>query len=181
MSLTIIIVDKIGELKTLNVKNYCEQELYKKCGFKKDTNFFLQTTWNIILDNVNYSISMYGKTDGKKNFENTCKFPYPINDKIFYGSCALVASLGENKVNLSIDLWKQLNQQIISQSSFSFVNICQPNLKSSKKEKQKKKEEKEIKEKDQNQNVLELEQTYTSEQNKELEEEDYYYSSDEEK
>lgn len=183
MSLTIIIVDKIGELKTLNVKNYCEQELYKKCGFKKDTNFFLQTTWNIILDNVNYSISMYGKTDGKKNFENTCKFPYPINDKIFYGSCALVASLGENKVNLSIDLWKQLNQQIISQSSFSFVNNCQPNLKSSKKEKQKKKEEKEqeIKEKEQNQNVLGLEQTYTSEQIKELEEEDYYYSSDEEK
>jgi hypothetical protein len=182
MSLTIIIVDKIGELKTLNVKNYCEQELYKKCGFKKDTNFFLQTTWNIMLDNLNYSISMYGKTDGKKNFENTCKFPYPINDKIFYGSCALVCSLEENKVNLSIDLWKQLNQQI-SKSSFSFVNISQPNLKENKKEKQKKKEEKE-KEKDikeQIQNDSTLEQINVIEQLKELEEEDYNYSSDEEK
>lgn len=184
MSLTIIIIDKIGELKTLNVKNYCEQELYKKCGFKKDTNFFLQTTWNITLDNVNYSISMYGKTDGKKNFENTCKFPYPINDKLFYGSCALVASLGENKINLSIDLWKQLNQQIISQSSFSFVNISQPNLKINKKEKQKKKEEKEQekeKEKQQIQNNSGLEQTCIIEQIKELEEEEYCYSSDEEK
>lgn len=186
MSLTIIIIDKIGELKTLNVKNYCEEELYKKCGFKKDTNFFLQTTWNVSLNDVNYSISMYGKTDGKKNFENTCKFPYPINDKIFYGSCALVASLGENKINLSIDLWKQLNQQIISQSSFSFVNISQPNLKVNKKEKQKKKEEKDQekekeKEQNQNQNDSELEQTYLIEQIKELEEEEYYYSSDEEK
>ena len=33
MSLTIIIIDKAGELKTLNVKNYCEQELYK-IGFE---------------------------------------------------------------------------------------------------------------------------------------------------
>ena len=32
MSLSIIIIDKLGELKTLNVKNYCEEELYKKCG-----------------------------------------------------------------------------------------------------------------------------------------------------
>jgi hypothetical protein len=190
MSLSIIIVDKIGELKTLNVKNYCEQELYKKCGFKKDTNFFLQTTWNIILDDVNYSISMYGKTDGKKNFENTCKFPYPINDKTFYGSCALVASSGENKINLSKDLWKQFHKQITNQSSFSFVNISQVNSKMDKKDKQKKKEQEKEKErekeKDQEQYINEIVLEQISENVKlndlkELEEEEYYYSSDEEK
>ena len=140
--MVIIIVDKIGELKTLNVKNYCEQELYKKCGFKKDTNFVLQTTWNLVLNNINYSISMYGKTDGKKNFENICNFPHPINNKIFYGSCALVASSGENKVNLSIELWKQFHQKITeseNQNSFSFVNLSQSNVKSNKRDKQKKK------------------------------------------
>jgi hypothetical protein len=188
MSLTIIIVDKIGELKTLNVKNYCEEELYKKCGFKKDTNFFLQTTWNINLDNVNYSISMYGKTDGKKNFENICKFPHPINDKIFYGSCALVASSGENKINLSIDLWKQLHKQITEKSSFSFINLSQPNLKINKKEKQKKKEQEQEekereREREREQNETDTEKIFAIEQIndfKELEEEEYYYSSDEE-
>jgi hypothetical protein len=123
---------------------------------------------------------MYGKTDGKKNFENTCKFPHPINDKIFYGSCALVASTKEIKVNLSIDLWKQLHKQITDKSSFSFVNISQPNLKINKKEKQKKKD----KEQEKEQSSKELEQIAITESMndlKELEEEEYYYSSDEEK
>ena len=34
-ALTIIIVDKGGSLKTLTVKEYKVEELYKKCGFKK--------------------------------------------------------------------------------------------------------------------------------------------------
>lgn len=181
MSLMIVIVDKAGEFKTLNVKNYCEQELYKKCGFKKDTNFILQTTWNVLLDNVNYNISMYGKTDGKKNFENISKFPHPINNKIFYGSCALVASIGENKVNLSIELWKQLNKIIVENenlnlNSFSFVNpLPFANSKLFKKEKQRKKENDKNKEKE-CKNSVEINSITLQE----LEEESYCYSSDEE-
>jgi len=187
MSLTIIIVDKAGEFKTLNVKNYCEEELYKKCGFKKDTNFILQTTWNVDLDNVNYNISMYGKTDGKKNFENISKFPYPINNKTFYGSCALVASSGENKINLSVELWRQLHEKIMenensnmnSNSNISFSNSNQSSVaKSSKKEKQRKKESKENeknKEKE-DRNNDEISHVFFQE----LEEEPYCYSSDEE-
>ena len=181
MSLAIVIIDKLGELKTLNVKTYCEQELYKKCGFKKDTNFFLQTTWNVSLNDVDYSISMYGKTDGKKNFENICNFPYPINDKKFFGSCALVASLDENKVNLNVELWKQLHQKISEnkddKSSFSFINLLQGNVKTNKKEKQKRKEQEKDKEKENDEENIKTEVNINSFQ--ELEEEEYCYSSDE--
>ena len=38
-SLTIIIVDKGGSLKTLTVKDYKVEEVYKKCGFKKGEDF----------------------------------------------------------------------------------------------------------------------------------------------
>ena len=38
-SLTIVIVDKSASLKTLNVKDYNVEELYKKCGFKKSDGF----------------------------------------------------------------------------------------------------------------------------------------------
>ena len=185
MSLTIIIVDKIGELKTLNVKNYCEQELYKKCGFKKDTNFMLHATWNVILNDLTYSVSMYGKTDGKKNFENICKFPHPISDKTFYGSCVLVASCNNANVNLTIDLWKELNSKITedTSSSFSFVNNSQPALK---KDKQKEKCQKKSKDKDLEKEKCEnkkkeenRECILMSEDTKELEEEEYNYSSDE--
>lgn len=182
MSLSIVIVDKIGETKTLNVKNYCEQELYKKCGFKKDTNFLLQTTWNVSLNDVNYSISMYGKTDGKKNFENTTIFPYPVNNKIFFGSCALVASSGENKVNLSVELWNELKVKICenaNQSSFSFVNLTQEVPKSSKKNSDKEKRKNKDKDKEEKKEEIISETTYIPFQ--ELEEEEYNYSSDDEK
>lgn len=182
MSLAIIIVDKIGELKTLNVKNYCEQELYKKCGFKKDTNFMLHATWNIILNDVNYSVSMYGKTNGKKNFENICKFPHPISDKTFYGSCALVAMCDNTNVNLTIDLWKELNSKITQEisSSFSFVNKSQPVSKKDKqKDKQKEKEREKNKELERDENKKRKEEISISEDTKELEEEEYNYTSDE--
>jgi hypothetical protein len=184
MSLGIVIIDKIGELKTLNVKNYCEEELYKKCGFKKDTNFVLQTTWNVSLNDINYSISMYGKTDGKKNFENICNFPYPINDKKFFGSCALVASSEGNKINLNVELWKQLYQKIsenTDQTSFSFINQSEINIKSNKREKQRKKEQDKEKDKErENENDENNENELNTDLFQELEEEDYCYSSDEE-
>jgi hypothetical protein len=185
MSLTIIIIDKAGELKTLNVKNYCEQELYKKCGFKKDTNFTLQTTWNVSLNDVIYDVSMYGKTDGKKNFENTNKFPYPINNKTFYGSCALVASSGENKINLSIDLWNQIHSKIIETNginSYSFVNSSQSQTQTTSKMKKEKTQKKETEKEKENERDVErqiVNETSISFQDFELKEDTYYYSSDE--
>jgi len=119
MSLLIIIIDKMGELKTLNVKNYCEEELFKKCGFKKENDFTIQTKWNVFLNNNNYSISIYGKTVGKKNFENIFKFPYPIQNKTFYGSCALVCELNGNKINLNIPLWNEIYEKL-TQSNDNF-------------------------------------------------------------
>lgn len=181
MSLTIIIVDKIGELKTLNVKNYCEEELYKKCGFKKDTNFMLHATWTIILNDTNYSVSMYGKTDGKKNFENICKFPHPISDKTFYGSCALVASCNNTNINLTIDLWKELNSRITQETASSFLfNNLQPTLKKDRqKDKQKDKEREKNKELERDESKKRKEEMLISQDMKELEEEEYNYTSDE--
>ena len=40
--LTIILVEKGGELKTLSIKDYKEDELFKKCGFKKADDFSKQ-------------------------------------------------------------------------------------------------------------------------------------------
>jgi hypothetical protein len=37
--LTIIIVEKVGTLKALSIKDFKVEELYKKCGFKKGEDF----------------------------------------------------------------------------------------------------------------------------------------------
>lgn len=177
MSLSIIIIDKLGNLKTLNIKNYCEEELYKKCGFKKENDFMLQSSWSVQLDNLNYTISMYGKTCGKKNFENVFKFPHPINNKLFYGSCALVATLDGEKTNLKLNLWEQLYQLLLQndglQSNVTFCNT-QPNVDggSTKKKKDSKNKDKD-KDKEVQQQIIEYDDV-------ELKDDTYYYSSDEE-
>ena len=44
--LSIIIVEKEGTLKTLSIKDFKLEELYKKCGFKKGDDFIKQVEWN---------------------------------------------------------------------------------------------------------------------------------------
>ena len=118
-SLSIIIVEKSGDLKLLNVKDYKEEELFKKCGFKKIDGFVKHTDWNIKIDGVRYIISMYGKLDGKANTENKYDFPPPIDTKLFFGACVLVGSIksdtkkGEKSLcNLTLILWNKMYEKL---------------------------------------------------------------------
>ena len=43
MPVNIIIIEKSGSVKELEVKTYNESELYKKAGFKTEKDFKLQT------------------------------------------------------------------------------------------------------------------------------------------
>jgi hypothetical protein len=116
-SLTIIIIDKGASLKTLTVKDYKVEELYKKCGFKKSTDFNLQVEWPVKLDGQKYLIQMYGKLDGKANMENKYDFPPPVDKKLYFGSCVLVGMLRDDSnnrshINISIDLWNKIYEKL---------------------------------------------------------------------
>ena len=97
--LTIIIIDKGASLKTLNVKVYNVEELYKKCGFKKSEDFNLQVEWPVKLDGQRYLIQMYGKLNGKANMENKYDFPPPVDKNLYFGSCALVGMIRDDTNN----------------------------------------------------------------------------------
>jgi hypothetical protein len=117
--LNIIIVEKNAELKMLSIKDFKEEELFKKCGFKKKDDFVQQTQWNIKIDNTKYIVHVYAKTQGRANSENKYDFPPPIDTKLFFGNCAIIAkkqSLSDNKffeyVSLSLDLWKRMYEKL---------------------------------------------------------------------
>ena len=116
-SLVIIIVEKSGDLKLLNVKDYKEDELFKKCGFKKADGFVKQVDWPVKIDGKRYNISMYGKLDGKANTENKYDFPPPVDTKLFFGACVLVGSVkdsnNEKKLcNMTLDLWNKIYEKL---------------------------------------------------------------------
>ena len=116
-AVTIIIVDKGGSLKTLAVKDYKVEELYKKCCFKKAEGFSLQVEWPVKLDGQRFLIQMYGKLDGKANMENKYDFPPPVDKNLYFGSCALVGMIRDDTnnsshVNLSIELWNKIYEKL---------------------------------------------------------------------
>ena len=89
---TLLIVEKSGNIKELNVKQYVEEDLYKKAGFKSDSGFKCQTTWNVEIDQKKWSVSVFAKTTGRAGQENKYDFPPPIDSTLFFGSCILVAA-----------------------------------------------------------------------------------------
>jgi hypothetical protein len=116
--LSIIIVEKNGTLKSLAIKDFKVEELFKKCGFKKGEDFIKQVEWNAKYDGKKYFIEVYAKTDGRANSENKYDFPPPIDNKLFFGSCAIVAKVQEKEgadfvyVNLTIDLWNKIYEKL---------------------------------------------------------------------
>jgi hypothetical protein len=116
-SLMVVIVEKPGTLKSLNIKEYKEDELFKKCGFKKPDGFVKHTVWPVKIDGQKYNVAMYGKLDGKANMENKYDFPPPIDTKLFFGACALVATSSDKEKepqlqNLSVELWEKMYEKL---------------------------------------------------------------------
>jgi hypothetical protein len=111
----IIIVEKLGSIKQVNFKNYDENELYKKAGFKTAEGFKCHTSWTIDMDSKKYTISVYGKTIGKANQENKYEFPPPIDNTLFFGNCVVVKKLESNSnevVDLSESAWNEIYEKL---------------------------------------------------------------------
>ena len=117
LPLMILIIEKNGNIKEMEIKNFKEEELFKKCGFKKSEDFLKHHEWNIKMDGIKYSILMYGKIEGRANSENKYDFPPPIDNKLFFGNCALVAKIRKddnknNYTNLSMSLWNKMYEKL---------------------------------------------------------------------
>ena len=115
--LNIIIVERTGTLKMLAIKDFKEDELFKKCGFKKADNFLKQTEWNTKYDGKKYCIQVFAKDDGRANSENKYDFPPPIDNKLFYGCCAIVGQIknGDGSklyTNLSLPMWEKIYEKL---------------------------------------------------------------------
>ena len=115
--LDIVIVERLGSLKLLSIKDFKLEELYKKCGFKKAEDFNRQTEWNVKFDGKKYFIQVYAKTEGRANSENKYDFPPPLDNKLFFGSCAIIAQIKKDDgtkayTNLSLILWNKIYEKL---------------------------------------------------------------------
>jgi len=120
----VLIVEKAGTLKPLCVKIYNESELYKRCGFKSESNFQKRCDWSTTRGDKTYTVSAYGKDVGRIGFENNYNFPPPLNNTPLFGNCVLVLDV-EHNTNpgttivepLDVEFWTNINTMLVSGSS----------------------------------------------------------------
>ena len=104
--MNIILVDKEGKLNSQKIKDFKEENLYKKCGFKNDNNFYMIHSWQLNNCGDVAFINLYAKRKGKSTFENQYEFPHPIN-LILFGNAILVGySFDKKPISLYIDIWE---------------------------------------------------------------------------
>ncbi len=104
----ILIVEKNGNIKETVVKNYLDAELYKKAGLKNADGFAQHASWSADINGKQYTVQLYGKTEGKANQENKYEFPPPVDSVLFFGSCILVNVLNNVVVDLKEKEWEQI-------------------------------------------------------------------------
>ena len=108
----VVLIEKSGNLKETNVRNLLENELYKKCGYKTDSNFKERAVWNVKVEGKTHTVKCYAKDEGRANMENKYDLPPPVDTALYFGTIILVKR-DENKFeDLSIDLWNMIYEKL---------------------------------------------------------------------
>ena len=110
---TIVIVQKGGDYKTVSVNNLTEADIYKKCGFRKPDNFEKRHEWKVKRLGEKFHIVLYARNTGKANTENKFDFPPPIDNELFYGSCALVRFKNKEIIDFTDDEWEDIYNKLM--------------------------------------------------------------------
>ena len=111
--LTLVTIDKGGNIQTVSAKSLDESNIYKKCNYRKPDNFEQQHIWNVKIKGTKYKIGCYAKTVGKANMENKYDFPPPIDNKLFYGTCGLVNFNDKDEIiNFTHEEWDKIYEKL---------------------------------------------------------------------
>ena len=95
----VVIIEKQGTINTSLVKKFSKDTLYKKCGFRKDTDFNRQAKWKF--ENNKY-VELYAKKSGRAGSENKYELPPPIDTDLFFGKMILVLYSGDKLTNETV-------------------------------------------------------------------------------
>jgi hypothetical protein len=109
---SVLIVEKLGNIKELKIKAFSELELYKKAGFKNAEGFHMYAQWDIVIDDKKQSIRLFGKTTGRSMQENKYEFPPHVDKTLFFGNCVLINVVDDNIVSLNKPMWDVIYEKL---------------------------------------------------------------------
>ena len=112
---SIVLIESNGTIKTLKTKELSNDSLYKKCGFRVNEDFLCRHTWQVKLNDLTYTVSVWAKKTGKANSENKYDFPPPIDKDLFFGTCAVVRTASKTDdtfLDLTKEEWLKIYEKL---------------------------------------------------------------------
>lgn len=110
---TYLVIQKDGNIKQMSSKLLSEDVLYKRAGFTTNAHFKCYAKWSVEnIKNKNYTIHVYGKTDGRANQENEYDFPPPIDNTLFFGNCLIINKEDDIPVDITKSEWKDIYENL---------------------------------------------------------------------
>ena len=118
----VVLITKAGTVKTETIKNVNLQELYKKCKFRKATDFKKRHTWKY---NEKW-VSVYSKDTGRANGENKYDLPPPIDKDLYFGSLLIIMHNNETPkddevCDFSKEVWLKVYEKLFG----GFDDLCE--------------------------------------------------------
>jgi hypothetical protein len=111
----IVIVQKNGDSVSQEVRDASSENLYKRVGLRVPGTFAKQVSWKVGCDGNSIYVSIYARNTGNAGQENKTELPPPIDNDLYFGRIAIVASKdedGEDPVDLPFEIWKSVREKL---------------------------------------------------------------------
>tara|TARA_A200000113_G_scaffold110820_1_gene99519 strand:- start:4532 stop:5158 length:627 start_codon:yes stop_codon:yes gene_type:complete len=110
---SIVTISKTGSLKNAQNNDGIEN-LYKKCGFKKDTDFQLRHEWTVKVGDESRKIKLFARNVGRAGTENKYDLPPPIDHDLYFGTMCIVMTEaeGDKQLDLKVEGWKKIYEAL---------------------------------------------------------------------
>ena len=110
---SIVLIEHNGNIKNVKTKELTRDSLYKKCGFRSSEHFDKMATWEVEHNKDIFLIELWAKTEGKANNENKYDFPPPVDNSLYFGTCALLRVDNKGHIlNLTSDIWLKIYEKL---------------------------------------------------------------------
>jgi hypothetical protein len=110
---TLLLVEKGGDLVETKVRDFSFDTLYKKCRFRKSDGFERRAQWNVKISGESHSVVLYARDHGKSGMENKYDLPPPVDQTLYFGAMVLVAIDSDNNaIDLSEELWLRIYEKL---------------------------------------------------------------------
>lgn len=110
--ISIVTINKGGQIKTEKIKKVNINELYKKAKLRKNDKFEKRNTWKL----EKGWVSIYAKNDGRAGSENKYDLPPPIDKDLYFGILVIIKHKNkipknEEVVNFTKEEWLKVYEK----------------------------------------------------------------------